>query len=130
MGEGEMEGGDGGMIIEDECVVCIQNGGLVLIFIREGILVYVVVVVVVGVVLSGERSLLVTRVECLGVGFGLVGVGILNLGGDFVAVVVKVEVKDLELVVKAVARLVWDCFQWEDVFFVALGSNVGGRENV
>ena len=36
--------------------------------------------------------------ECL----GYVGFGIFDLGGDFVAVVVKVEMEDVELVVKLV----------------------------
>ena len=38
------------------------------------------------------------EVECL----GYVGFGIFDLGGDFVAVVVKVEMEDVELVVKVV----------------------------
>lgn len=39
------------MVVEDECVVCIQNlgGSLVLIFIRASILICVVAVVVMGV---------------------------------------------------------------------------------
>ena len=100
------------MVMEDECVVRIQNLDvrLVLIPIRAGILVCVVVV---GVVFSRERSLSVTEVEFLGVCLGLVGGGIFNLGGDFavvvVVVVVEVEVKDFELVMKAFVRLVWGC---------------------
>ena len=109
-GEGEMEN-DRGMVMVDECVVYIRNlgGRLVLIFTRAGILVCVVGVVVVGVVFFRERSLSVTEVECLGVGVGLVGGGIFDLGGDFVAVVVKKGVEDFELVVKTVVRLVGDC---------------------
>ena len=58
----------------------------------------------------GELSLLVMKIECLGVGFGLVGAVIFSLSGDFVALLVEVEVvEDLELVVKAVVRLVWGC---------------------
>ena len=70
MDQGEMED-DRGMIVEDECVVCIRNlfGRLVLIFIRAGVLVCAVVVVDVGVVFFGERFLSVTDVECLGVGW-------------------------------------------------------------
>ena len=51
MGEGEMED-DRGMVMEDECMIHIQNigGSLVLIFIREGILDCLVAVVVAGVV--------------------------------------------------------------------------------
>ena len=52
-----------------------------------------------GIGVFEECSLLVTDVECLGVGFGLVGGGIFDLGGEFVAVVVKVEVEDLDLAV-------------------------------
>ena len=91
MGEGEIEG-DNDMFTEDEYVVCIQNVGekLVLIFIRAGILVCVVAVVVVGVKFFRERSFLVTEVECLGVSFGVVGGGIFDLGGNFAAVVLEV----------------------------------------
>ena len=50
MGESEMED-NRDMVVEDECVVCIQNlgGSLVLIFIRASILICVVAVVVMGV---------------------------------------------------------------------------------
>ena len=50
MGECEMED-NRDMVVEDECVVCIQNlgGSLVLIFIRASILICVVAVVVMGV---------------------------------------------------------------------------------
>ena len=41
--------------------------------------------------------------------FGLAGGSIFNLDGDFVAVMVEVEVEDLKLVVKAFVRLVWGC---------------------
>ena len=62
---------DRGMIMEDECVVHIQNlgGSLVLIFIRVGILVCLVAVVVTGVVFFGECSLSMAEVEYLGVDF-------------------------------------------------------------
>ena len=51
MGEVEVED-DRGLVMEDECMIHIQNlgGRLVLIFIRAGILVCLVAVVVVGVV--------------------------------------------------------------------------------
>ena len=45
--------------------------------------------------------------ECLRVGFGLVGGNIFVLGEDFVAGVVEMEVKDLELEVGVVGRLAW-----------------------
>ena len=91
--------------------------------------------VVVGIGVFEECSLLVTDVECLGVGFGLVGGGIFDLGGDFVAVVVKVEVEDLDLAVKTVARQVWGCFGGNMYFLRQLSlmsvegkmSNVGGH---
>lgn len=38
-----------------------------------------------------------TEVECLGVGFGMVGGDIFDLDGDFVAVVLEMETEDLEL---------------------------------
>ena len=72
----------------------------------------VVVVVAVGVMSFFEkRCLSVTEleVECLGVGFGLVGGDTFNLGGGFVAVVVEMELDDLELQVGDVFRLVWGC---------------------
>ena len=62
-----------------------------------------------GVISFEKRCLSVTEVECLGVGFGLVRGDIFDLGGDFVAVVVEMEVEDLELEVEAVARLVLGC---------------------
>ena len=43
------------------------------------------------------------------VSFGLVGGGIFNLSGGFVVLVVEVRLEDLELVVKAVVRLIWGC---------------------
>lgn len=51
---------DRGMVMEDQCEVCIGNLGrrLVLLFIRASISVCLVVMVVVGVVFSGECSLL------------------------------------------------------------------------
>ena len=125
---------------EDECEVGIINlgGRLVLMLMREGILVGEVVLVEVGVivVVAGrviffeKRYLSVMEVERLGVGFGQVGGNIFDLGGDFVAVVVVMEVEDLEVEVGAVVRPFWGLFELEDVFFVAFESNVSGKENV
>lgn len=69
----EMEDGRG-MVMEDECVVCIRNLSerLLLILKRACTLVCVVVVVVV-VVFSRKRSLSVTKVEFLGEGGGVLG---------------------------------------------------------
>ena len=61
-----------------------------------------------------------TEVECLGVGFGLVGGGILNLDGGFVAVVVEMKVDDLELEVGAVVRLAWNCLNGRVYFLWCL----------
>ena len=93
------------------------GGRLVLMLMRAGILVGEVVVVVVGVtgvmvvgvvgVISFEkRCVSVTEVECLGVGFGLVGGDIFDFGGDFAVVVVEMKAEDLESEVGAVVRLV------------------------
>ena len=122
--------------MEDECEVYIRNlgGCLVLIFIRADILVCVMAVVVVGVMFFRKRVLSVTEVECLGVSFGLVGGGIFNLSGGFVVLVVEVRLEDLELVVKAVVRLIWGClsgmmyFLWRLSLMSVQGeiSNVGG----
>lgn len=46
------------------------------------------------------------KLGCLGVSFGLVGGDIFDLGGIFVAVVVEIEVHDLELEEGVVVRLV------------------------
>ena len=54
-------------------------------------------------------SVMALHVECLGVSFGLVGGDIFDLVGVFVAVVVEREVDDLELEVRVIVRLVWDC---------------------
>ena len=43
--------------------------------------------------------------ECLRVGFGLVGGDIFDFGGGFVAVMVEMEMDDLELEVGAVVRV-------------------------
>ena len=59
-----------------------RGGMLVLIFIIAGILVCVVGVMLVGVVFFREHSLLVTEVECLGVGFVLVGGSIFYFSGS------------------------------------------------
>ena len=53
-------------------------------------------------------------------GFGLVGGGILNLGGGFVAVVVEMKVDDLELEVGAVVRLAWNCLNGRVYFLWCL----------
>lgn len=75
-----------------------------------GILVGKEVVVAVAVISFSEKQCLsMTEMECLEVGFGLVGDDILNLGRDFVALVVEVDVEDIELEVKAIVRLIWGC---------------------
>lgn len=111
MGEGEMDD-DRGIVMEVEFVISMQNlgGRLVFIFIKAGILVFMVEVTVMGIMLFGEHSFLVTEVECLGVCFWLVRGVIFNLVGDFVAGVMEMEVEDLELVMKAVVRLFWGSF--------------------
>ena len=136
MGVAEMED-DRGMVMEDECGICVGSlvGRLVLMLIRAGILVCVTVVVVVGMVCFGNRSLSVKEVEYLGVGFRLVGGDIFSLDEDFEEVVVEVEVEDLELVVKALVRLVCGCLNSRIYFLWRLSlmsverkiSNVGGR---
>ena len=55
------------------------------------------------------------------------GGDIFAFSGEFVAVVVEMEVDDLELEVGAVVRLVWSCVNKELYF---LWSNVSRRENV
>ena len=98
------------MVMEDELVIRMRNlGGRLGIFIWVGMLVCMVAVVVAGVVFFGVLSLLGMEMECLEVGFGLVRDDILNLGRDFVALVVEVDVKDIELEVKAIVRLIWGC---------------------
>ena len=96
-----------------------SRGMLVLMLMRAGILVGGVVVVVVGwmvvvgvgvISFSEEQCLSLTEVECLRVGFGLVGSDIFDFGGGLaVVVVVEMEVDDLELEVGAVVRIVWSC---------------------
>ena len=141
-GYGGMEG-DNGIVIEDVCGDDLQNlgGRLVLMFIRADILASEVVVVVVGVMVvvtvgetsfSEKRCLTVTEVECLGVRFGLMGGDV----GGFGAVVVEMEVDDLELEVevRAVIRLVWSSvngrlyFLWRLIRMSLKGkiSNNGG----
>ena len=94
------------MVMEDELVIRMRNlGGRLGIFIWVGMWVCMVAVVV----FLGVLSLLVMEMECLEVGFGLVRDDILNLGRDFVALVVEVDVKDIELEVKAIVRLIWGC---------------------
>ena len=98
------------MVMEDEFVIRMRNlGGRLGKFICVGTLVCMVAVVVVGVVFFGVLFLLVMEMECLEVGFGLVGDDILNLGRDFVVLVVEVDVKDIELEVKAIVRLISGC---------------------
>ena len=98
------------MVMEDEFVIRMRNlGGRLGILICVGTLVCMVAVVVAGVVFFGVLSLLVMEMECLEVGFGLVRDDILNLGRDFVALVVEVDVEDIELEVKAIVRLIWRC---------------------
>ena len=102
-----------------------QNLGrrLVLMLMRADILVGEVTVVAMGVIhFSEKRCLSATEVEFLGVGFGLVRSDILVLSGFFVAVVLEMEVDDLE-----VGGFL---FEWEDVLLVAFESNVFGREKV
>ena len=115
MGTGRMEG-DSGIPMEDVYEDGMQNlgGRLVLMLMRADCLVGEVVVVVVGVmvvVVVEKPCLSVTELECLGVGFGLVGDDIFDSGRGFVAMVVEMEVDDLELELEVgvVARLVWSC---------------------
>ena len=130
--------GDSGIVMENVCGDDMQNlrGRLVLMFMRAGILVGRVVVVVVGVMVIGEVGVVsfseggclpVAGVERLVVGCGLVGGDVLNFSGDFVAVVVMVVVvaemvvvvmvetvvggSKLEIVV--VVRIVWSCVNGE-----------------
>ena len=49
------------------------------------------------------------KVECLGVSFGVLEGGVFNLGGNFVAVMVKLRMEDFELVVQVIVRQVWGC---------------------
>ena len=70
----------------------------------------VMVVVAVRVMSSFEKCCLsVMEVKCLGIGFGLMEGNIFDLAGNFVAVVVEMEVDDLELEVEVVVRLAWSC---------------------
>ena len=101
-----------------------------------GILVGDVVVVAMGVMPSFEkRCLSVTEVECIGVGFGLVEGDIFDMAGNVHAVVVEMEVDDLELEVRFVVRLVWSCLNGRLYFLRRLNrmslegkmSNDGGR---
>ena len=121
---------DSGIVMEDVCEDGMQNlgGRVVLILMRAGCLVGELIVVVVEVMLvvavgvisfSKKRCLSVMEVECLGVGFGLVGDDIFDFGGVFVAVVVEMEVDDLELEVEVgdVVSLVWSCVNGRLYFF-------------
>ena len=125
--------------MEDDRYLCglhtkSRREALVLIFISPGILVRVVLVIVVVMVFLRKRSLSVTKLECLGVGIGLVQGSIFGLGGNFVAVVLEVGLVDLELVMKAVVRVVKDCKSGRTYFLYCLNlmlvegkmSDVGG----
>ena len=98
---------DGVIVMEYVCENDMQNlgGRLVLMLMRASILVGGVVVVavevmvveVVGLISFSEKWCLpVTEIECLGVGFGLVGSRIFDFCGRFVAVMVEMEVDELE----------------------------------
>ena len=50
------------------------------------------------------------------------------MSGRFFAVVVEMDVNDLNLDVGVVVRLVWKP-EWEAVLFVAFESNVSGKKN-
>ena len=130
--------GDSGIVTEDVCEDGIQNlgGRLVLMLIRAGILVGEMVVVAGGVIsFSEKRCLSVTEVECLRVGFGLVEGDILDLSGGFIALLVEMEVDDLELEVGTVVRLIWGYLNWRLYFLWRLSrmsleskmSKIGGR---
>ena len=96
----------------------------------------VMVVVAAGVIsFSEKRYLSVKEVECLRVGFALVEGEILDLSGGFIALVVEMEVDDLELKVGVVFRLIWGCLNWRLYYLWGLNrmsleskmSKVGGR---
>ena len=134
-----MEGGSG-IVIKIVCEDDMKNlgGRMVLMLMRTGILVGEVIVLTVGVtvlmavgVISffEKRCLSLMEVECLEVSFGLVRGNIYYLGGDFVAVLVEMEVDDLELEVGTVIRLVWGCLNLR-LYFLWCLSNVSGSENV
>ena len=138
-GRGGMEGGSG-IVIKIVCEDDMQNlgGRMVLMLMRAGILVDEVIVLTVGVMVVmamgvisffEKRCLSVMEVECLEVSFGLVIGNIYYLGGDFVAVLVEMEVDDLELEVGTVIRLVWGCLNLRLHFLWCL-SNVSESENV
>ena len=55
-------------------------------------------------------------------GFGLVGGDIFDFGGGFVAVVMEMEVNDLELKVGGVVRIVWSCVNEELCFLWRLSQ--------
>ena len=82
-----------------------------------GILVGEEVVVAVAVISFSEKQCLsVTEMECLEVGFGLVGDDILDFCWGIIEVVVEMEVDDLGLEVVAVVRLIWSCLNWRLYF--------------
>ena len=94
---------------------------------RAGILFGGVIVMAVGVMVVAavrvsffkKLFLSVTKVEVewLEVSFGLLGGDIFDLARDFVAMLVEMEVDDLELKVGVVARLVWGCLN-ERLYFL------------
>ena len=93
------------------------GGRLVLMLLRTGILAGELVVVAVGVISFSEiRCFSVTEMECLRVGFGLLEGDILDLSGGFIALVLEMEVDDLELEVGAVVRLIWGYLNWRLYF--------------
>ena len=114
--------GDSGIVMEDVCEDGMQNlgGRLVLMLMRAGYLVGELVVVVVGAMVvvalgvisfSEKRCLSMMEVECFELRFGLVGDDIFDFGGGFVAMVVEMEMDDLELEVEVgdVVSLVCSC---------------------
>ena len=69
---------------------------------------------------SEKQCLSMTEMECLEVGFGLVGDDILDFCGGIIEVVVEIEVDDLGLEVVAVVRLIWSCLNWRLYFLCCL----------
>ena len=94
--EGEMEDGRG-MVVEAECMVWLRNlGGRQMFRFTMADILVCVVVRIMGVVFFGEGSLLMMDLECSGLGFWLFGGDIFELVGDFVVLVVEVEVEGEE----------------------------------
>ena len=115
--------GDSGIVMEDVCEDGMQNlgGRLVLMLMRAGYLVGELVVVVVGAMVvvalgvisfSEKRCLSMMEVECFELSFlGWWEMISLTLVGGFVAMVVEMEMDDLELEVEVgdVVSLVCSC---------------------